>query len=469
MSQFVCEEKENKLDCSTNSNITKNIDRSFDWQTGLTEAKRQGSEDNKKKVAALKEKWAKEKAQKDKLRNKDKAKKIRPKPSSATKIKTISAIKKFSNNPTNDSDSFFRSNLFDSLKERAEQKVIQEQKEKERRRLSVALNAEILQKARSKEVEMTEKKKIEEADLYESRRLDYAYIKQAKEKEKRKRRDSLIARGLAFKKEKKIIEDFLQQKLENEKKIVFDYRYESWKSSQEAKEKAAKKIRESLSGRLKYWRELKEKEKQIKVKEDEIAHEDFVQSHADWNDVRAYNDEKKKKERESLASRLQNWRRIREEEKIVHEDKERNEMNDRELRLQAHQDVMKSIENEKELRRKSLSNRLKEEKRKRKIEMKIQQDQMQKLHDELESRRQDWIDINAAKENDRQRARQSIAFRLDYWRNRKLADEMQKTKEMIMREDEHAIREMDYKSMEEARMKELEQEREQARIPNVKV
>lgn len=174
-----------------------------------------------------------------------------------------------------------------------------------------------------------------------------------------------------------------------------------------------------------------------------IEEEDRRLREADREDVKTYMQSIVSARRQSLAYRGQAdlQERLRLEGQTAAQ--QAAEREDRELALAAMLDVKDHISKEREAARKSLAFRLVEARKLQEMELGCHQQALNSLHQELESRRLDWLDLNEAKAADKERSRQSIAFRMDSWRQQRLAEEMLLAKQQLLEAEEARLREQD--------------------------
>ena len=125
---------------------------------------------------------------------------------------------------------------------------------------------------------------------------------------------------------------------------------------------------------------------------------------------------------------------------------------DRELREEAWRDVQRYRAEERRKQRESTAWRLADAHRKHEIELASHQEQLAKMHLDLQCRREDWLALQAYKAEEKERRRKSIQMRLDSWKKQKLAEEKQKLKELMMEEEDAIFREMDREELVAAKL-----------------
>ena len=116
---------------------------------------------------------------------------------------------------------------------------------------------------------------------------------------------------------------------------------------------------------------------------------------------------------------------------------------DRELRLAGMKDADEYQEKLDEERRKSLSFRLVESRKQHELELTQHQEKFNSILYDLELRRMDWMAIQESKKADNDRRRKSIAFRVDSWRQQRLAECMLEAKKAYIEEKNRELIEQD--------------------------
>jgi len=532
-------------------------------------AKLQNTAEKVEKTRALKEKWAKEKeehlrrAQEQRLQSVQKVHESNKLAADSRRkqqeLQKATALRE---------KEAKAEELAASLEARVQLAKDLELQAKQRKRMSIMLNKEILLKAQEKEAEMEKQQREKEEERLASRRLDHIQIKEAKKAEEARRRDSLAARGEELKKQREIAA-VLAKKAAEEQTDIFQFRHQIRKDAQRANEEELNKSRESITGRLDEWRIQKQKD--LKSKAEELAREqqNLEVRRQEWQDVEIFKKKQQQRERQSIAGRLEAWRQeksiearikaekeeeeeyeflllqqeiddvkafeanakkarkqslayrldkakkdkdfergqeaikaaiMEEERRIAELDRQdiaqykkslidarrqsleyRNQTEyqermrlqgekqavkaledaNRELSEQAWRDVKSSQAKEREERRKSVANRLVESRKQNELALEFHRRALDTMHSQLESKRQDWLDIRAAKEEQRERSRKSIAFRIDSWRQQKLAETMLENKKQYEAEEEARLREQDREAVELAKQSLKEKELEE--------
>ena len=73
------------------------------------------------------------------------------------------------------------------------------------------------------------------------------------------------------------------------------------------------------------------------------------------------------------------------------------------------------------------------------------------VHDMLETRRQDWMDIKEYEKGEKENRRKSVCLRLDSWRQQKMVKEQEKRRERMRAEEEAFYRQMDHEDLQAAK------------------
>lgn len=119
------------------------------------------------------------------------------------------------------------------------------------------------------------------------------------------------------------------------------------------------------------------------------------------------------------------------------------ETSDRELREEAWRDVQRYREQQRTESRKSLAWRIADAHRKHEIELAMHEEQLNRMHLDLQCRREDWLSLQEYKKEEAVRRRKSIAMRLDSWKQHRVAEEKELEKKEMMAEEDAILREMD--------------------------
>lgn len=300
--------------------------------------------------------------------------------------------------------------LATSVEARALQAAELERMKKERRRQSVMLNNEIHESAQKRVAGLKAQQRVEEDSLWESRQVDFLAVKDFQNAEDEKRRESLMMRGIESKR-KKLVKAEIESRSADEERDLLDTRRQAWINEQEAKKEETKRKRESIVGRLDAWRNQKAIENEIKNIEVETKADMFFTREQDWRDIQDYKSNQTKKERESLAGRLEKWRRDKAHDNWVKsEDDEAAEI-EKELKEQCIEDLRKYEESLKEDRRKSLAYRLDKSKKDNDFTQgqKSLKDFIEK--EEIRLREQDREDVQQYRKTLQEARRKSLEYR----------------------------------------------------------
>lgn len=394
-----------------------------------------------KKVADLKERWAAEKERKlqfhQEKRSKD-AHRLNEAIQSAAegRKQALEAQERF----TQEQQAVLAEQLSSSLEARAQQATDLERMEKERKRRSVLLNSEIQRKGKEREIKMKLEKVEEETSLHSSRRLDFLSGREAKKMENDRKRESLAMRGVMFQKQREAGCVIMESAAEEERSYI-EFRIEASKKDREYKEEIARRNRESMAGRIDEWRSQKAVEKSIEEEQKDSLIQDLELRHNDWADVQAYRAQQEKHNRMSLAQRLDKWREEKKYDSKVKTEELEAEVLAAELKQQEAEDLRAYEDKIRQSRRESLSYRLEKARKDKDVEK--GQEEIQSLL-EQERIRLDDLDraaVSEYKEKTRADARQSLAFRnqLESHNRKRLEGEAKLKKEIEQQEfDEKA-------------------------------
>ena len=116
---------------------------------------------------------------------------------------------------------------------------------------------------------------------------------------------------------------------------------------------------------------------------------------------------------------------------------------DRELTHASWEDVKAYRLKERELQRQSLAWRIADAHRKHEVDLTLHQEALNRMHQDLELRRMDWLAVQEYKKSEQDRKRKSIALRLDSWRQQRMAEEKPKATLDLIAEQDALLKEMD--------------------------
>jgi hypothetical protein len=182
------------------------------------------------------------------------------------------------------------------------------EKAKARRRQSVMLNREILSRAAQRAAEIELQRAQEKALDAELKSKDAAAVRLAKQKEDERRRDSLAAKTDRA----RLVSELERSRREEESekaKDVFQFRYTAWVDEKKAEEAAKLTDRAALQARLADWQRAREAKERSKVEEDsEVSI--ILEERKEYSQVaEKQKQEQRMRMRESLAGRLDEWRK----------------------------------------------------------------------------------------------------------------------------------------------------------------
>jgi hypothetical protein len=247
-----------------------------------TKTKQEHTAEKIRQVTELKEKWAREKERKLSLYKVNRSKEMAAihaanEASAEARRKEVDQKLQFLQAQKSAEQELLHSSLLD----RTGSVALRENSERDRRRKSILLNEEILHKSREREEAIVQQRRQEEVLLLENRRLDFLAVREAKHIDASKRRESLVMRGETARQHKAASEE-LSRKAEEEERSRLDFRYELWKDREVEKSTRSKRDRESLAFRLDMWRTQKSAadETTILRSNQEIA--DITARREDW-------------------------------------------------------------------------------------------------------------------------------------------------------------------------------------------
>ena len=193
--------------------------------------------------------------------------------------------------------------------------------------------------------------------MNESKREDFLSVREAKEKDAAKRRESMAMRTQYAKQVKEVEKELIKMQ-KTEEKTQFDMRHDDWISEKEYKDMEASKRRESLASRLDTWREHRALDAAEKDADLNQLIEDIHARRSDWEARNQDKAEQKRRERESIANRLDKWREETAQLRLTEIEKAEAEAYEFELRSQEREDVVNYQKQLADDRRESLAYRL---------------------------------------------------------------------------------------------------------------
>lgn len=422
-------------------------------------AKAQHTAEKQKRTSILKEKWAKEKQEKKELiaKKREEDRKARQSMSSlAAKFRQKSIAK--CNQVTKAKQDEQRDMLKTSVTDNIQAKKAMAKAEKQRRRQSIMVNKEILQRAKRNEAKMLRKRKEEEDNLHVSRRIDFLAVREGKLEEEENRRKSLEAKNAYCRMQHELEKELEAVKKENMADMLA-VRKEMLEDDNKTKEVMKQSRRQSLLGRLDTWRAQRQVEDELQQKQQEDLQLDVIQRHEDWLDIQEAKKEYKERARQSVMWRLDKWREEKDEEMKLAMERQMEEDAQRELLLQEYEDVMQYKQDQEDMRRQSLAFRLDQASREKEWErgeVFVQQYAAQK---EFERKEQDRSDIAKYKSQLQDDRRASLAFRLEEQTKDKEFYAGQTANERMMREKDYEIKLEDQRAMNEYKERLRQEER----------
>jgi hypothetical protein len=237
-----------------------------------------------------------------------------------------------------------------------------------------------------------------------------------------------------------------------EKQREFDYREKQAKRDQlasslearsqlakdlEAENKARRRISIFLNSQMR--KKSKEREQELnsqKKSEEESLH---ASRQLDALQLREAKKEEEERKRESMCNRTllaQEQKRIAEE---LAQQKKEEELSILKLRKQNWEDDINSKKSEEERRRESVAFRLDEWRKHKGVEDELSRSMEHGELDLIHTRHADWKDVQAYKEEEERNRRESLAFRLDKWREEKSLEQKNKEQQEIAREIDNEL------------------------------
>ncbi len=532
--------------------ISSSTTDTMDAREAARIAKIQSTQRTLLKVNLLKEKWAKEKQQKlaqHQERRQQEMKKLHEDNANHAELRRKQIEKQREIDESKKEKE--KMDIFVRHESNIQMKKDVEQEKQARRRISIFLNTQIRKKQQQVEKDLQDKKKQEEIEDLTLKRLDALTVREKKTVEQMKRRESLHNRlekdKIAKEKEKEVFHNLYYKRDQD----ILEIRYDNWKDEkvnkelqqlqekedmrkqyeifvqQKQQEKKQLTMKELEKVNLLKTRELNYKDEQIykqslqeqehnevlwklnhwkltKQYEEELNKQKSLQEQISkelelkaYQDMKDYQTKLKEQRRQSLSYRLQKARKdkdyelgqkslqqmVQEEEKRIQEldrsdvknyqqhlqdlrrqsleyrsqlyyqermrqqgeeqAQKQEEHNDYELRYQAWKDVQDHIQLERQKKRESVAWRIADAHRQHELELTKHQEKLRALHLDIQCRREDWLALQEHKADEAEKRRKSIQFRLQSWKKQKMFEEQQKLRELMMEEENAILKEMD--------------------------
>lgn len=107
--------------------------------------------------------------------------------------------------------------------------------------------------------------------------------------------------------------------------------------------------------------------------------------------------------------------------------------------------------------RMSLASRLAAAKREHELDLIEHRKKLESIHQDIESIREGWLDVQVYKESEKEKRRKSICFRLDSWRQQKMIQEKENSRLRMIAEEDAKFRQMDHQDIQAAKKREQEE------------
>jgi len=274
-------------------------------------AKLQSTAERIRKVNHLKEKWAKEKeekTQRNRIKKVTDLRKVQDDNSAAaaSRKKVLEAQKSYADREKEEQ----RELLSASVEARTQLAKDMDEKCKAKRRISVFLNNSIRKKAVEREETIRRAEKDQSSENFQLRRTDVLQNRQAKMADEMKRRESMAYRGVTAKLQREVEAQMVAEERDEVSELI-KTRHMNWEDDRHSKQTADQQRRMSVAHRLDEWRDQKKVVEQTAQSQKQFDRNLLHTQKLDHDDVLGYKAELIKRDRMSLAGRLQKWREER--------------------------------------------------------------------------------------------------------------------------------------------------------------
>ena len=278
-------------------------------------ARLQSTAEKRNKVAEVKEQWATEKEQKlidMQMKRANELKRLQEATVRDAQMRVKNYLLK--KQAEKDKKDHERELLESSIADRNHTANEIEKMKKQRRKQSVLLNHNMLRKAKENELKVESSKKQEELDYLSAKREDAIKIQEAKQLDKQRKRESMMSRGKMAVIQKEVTVELINNQQEEEKSLLEFRRVLSMHKS-EYEQDNLRKSRESIANRLQIWRSQKIVEEEENQLENDTEHDLIETKRMNWIDGVESKKLEEGNKRQSLAFRLSEWRKQKQNEK----------------------------------------------------------------------------------------------------------------------------------------------------------
>ncbi len=339
-----------------------------------------------------------------------------------------------------------RQELNDKLAADKMQSVLLEEEARESKRESLAarLNSWRLEKSYeqiSKEAEQS-RHQSEIEDRYDTWQAKQTF----KAKEANARRQSVALRLDQWRKEK-AIEEVQQSEQHEQAAMEAEIKQAVDEDIRAYREECDFDRRNSLAFRLDKARVDADHTAAQKAMENELAMEALRLAEQDRQDVRNANEEMIAARRQSLAFRNERARQWQEQCICDKEIQATAEHESRLLTTAAWNDVKQYQEQCREHERQEIAQKINESRRQQEESLEAHSVALSLLHEDLESKRMDWLEVHQAKQEEVRKSRKSISMRLNSWRKQRVEEAKESSKRAARADEDARLRELDRELM----------------------
>jgi hypothetical protein len=117
----------------------------------------------------------------------------------------------------------------------------------------------------------------------------------------------------------------------------------------------------------------------------------------------------------------------------------------------------------------SIASRLVDKKRAHEIDLLEHRKKLEKMHEDLASRREDWLDVQTYRANEKELRRKSVCYRLESWREQKIQIEKEKSRQKILAEEEAFFKQMDHEDIQQFKRQQVLEKSKDLQLGNFKI
>eukprot|EP00607_Mallomonas_marina_P000456 CAMPEP_0182439174 /NCGR_PEP_ID=MMETSP1167-20130531/86276_1 /TAXON_ID=2988 /ORGANISM="Mallomonas Sp, Strain CCMP3275" /LENGTH=405 /DNA_ID=CAMNT_0024632815 /DNA_START=138 /DNA_END=1356 /DNA_ORIENTATION=- len=352
---------------------------------------------------------------------------------------------------------------------------------KKKSRQSIASRLDTWRRHHEHERERRKARQLEVHLEVEERKKDQEDVIKYNTNEREREREDVCFRLDEWRRMKRY-EEQGEKEREEAASYEIELRAQESKDVMEYQKQLEKSKRESLVYHADKYRAEKEREEKMKLLEQERVNEDKAMEASDREALREYSERERERKRESLAFRNEQETAYR----VASQEREREREKERKSGFSYEQETAYRVASQASFLSESLSSaqcnekyyqadkraledaKSQEREREREIlvwtlvdhrknheeSLRKHRELLDRLHDDFEARKIDYMSLKEEKEVRRERGRKSIVIRVESWKRERLLSEKLKMKERLQDQNTLLLRAIDIESMKAAKHRE---------------